>query len=58
MTRPRQQKFLDWFTDVTNDVPARGGAALSYDVAAFDNKAYAADFVQILKAYITYFTQQ
>ena len=54
----RQQKFLDWFTDVTNDVPARDGAALSYDVAAFNNKACAADFIQILKAYITYFTQQ
>lgn len=56
-TRARRQKFLDWFTDVTNDVPARAGAALSYDVAAFDTKSGAADFVQILKAYLTYFTQ-
>lgn len=28
--------FLDWFTDVTNDVPTRRGAALAYSTAAFD----------------------
>lgn len=53
----RQQKFLDWFTDVTIDEPAHAGAALGYDVAAFDGKAGVADLVQVLKAYITYYIQ-
>ena len=53
----RQQKFLDWFTDVTTDEPANAGAALAYDVAAFDGKAGVTDLVQVLKAYLTYYIQ-
>lgn len=54
---PRQQKFLDWFTDVTKDVPARDGAALSYDFARFDPSSGVADLVAIFRAYAAYFTQ-
>ena len=53
----RQRKFLDWFTDVTDDVPARKGAALAYDMARFDTKAGVTDFVQVLRAYLEYFVQ-
>lgn len=53
----RQQKFLDWFTDVADDEPAHAGAALAYDVAAFDAKSGVTDLVQVLKAYIAYYIQ-
>lgn len=52
-----QTNFLSWFTDVTNDVPSRKGAALSYDVAQFNGAASFTDFVQILVAYALYFMQ-
>jgi hypothetical protein len=53
----RQATFLNWFTDVTNDVPSHKGAAFSYDVAQFDGPAGFADFLQILVAYASYFMQ-
>ena len=52
-----QKNFLNWFTDVTNDVPSRKGAAFSYDVAQFNGAASFTDFVQILVAYALYFMQ-
>ncbi len=54
---PQQTNFLNWFTDVTNDVPSHKGAAFSYDVAQFNGSAGLTDFVQILVAYATYFMQ-
>jgi hypothetical protein len=54
---PQQTNFLNWFTDVTNDVPAHKGATFSYDVAQFNGSAGFTDFVQILVAYATYFMQ-
>jgi hypothetical protein len=53
-----QQKFLDWFTDVTNDVPAHAGAAFAYDVVTPNASSGVADFVQLFKAYVTYYYTQ
>jgi hypothetical protein len=52
-----QTNFLNWFTDVTDDVPSHKGAAFSYDVAQFNAPAGFTDFVQILVAYALYFMQ-
>ncbi|NYI87095.1 hypothetical protein HNR02_000418 [Amycolatopsis endophytica] len=47
----RQLTFLDWFTDVTNDVPARRGSHLAYDLAEFDVPGGALNFVALFHAY-------
>ncbi|NIH85031.1 hypothetical protein [Amycolatopsis granulosa] len=49
--RARQLTFLDWFTDVTNDVPARRGAHLAYDLAGFGAPGGALDFAALFRAY-------
>ncbi|KAA9162127.1 hypothetical protein FPZ12_012900 [Amycolatopsis acidicola] len=50
----KQLTFLDWFTDVTNDVPTRKGAALAYDLGQFDAPAGTVDLVAVAAAYARY----
>ncbi|MEU0463888.1 hypothetical protein ABZ215_07790 [Amycolatopsis sp. NPDC006131] len=47
----RQLTFLDWFTDVTNDVPAHRGSHLAYDLAEFDAPAGTLNFLALFTAY-------
>ncbi|ROS39700.1 hypothetical protein [Amycolatopsis thermoflava] len=47
----RQLTFLDWFTDVTNDVPARRGSHLAYDLAEFDVPGGTLNFLALFAAY-------
>ncbi|OXM61473.1 MULTISPECIES: hypothetical protein [Amycolatopsis] len=47
----RQLTFLDWFTDVTNDVPAHRGSHLAYDLAEFDVPGGTLNFLALFAAY-------
>ncbi|MEU0515213.1 MULTISPECIES: hypothetical protein [unclassified Amycolatopsis] len=47
----RQLTFLDWFTDVTNDVPAHRGSHLAYDLAEFDAPGGTLNFLALFTAY-------
>jgi hypothetical protein len=43
--------FLDWFTDVTNDVPTRRGAEIAYSTAAFDFPSGTVAMLALCQAY-------
>ncbi|PRX49282.1 hypothetical protein B0I33_103316 [Prauserella shujinwangii] len=52
--RPGQQRqvtFVDWFTDVTNDVPSRRGAELALDLAEFDAAGGTLSMLALFHAY-------
>lgn len=43
--------FLDWFTDVTNDVPTRRGSEVAYSTAAFDLPGGTVAMLALCQAY-------
>jgi len=45
--------FLDWFTDVTNDVPTRRGAHAAYSMSEFDLPAGTFATLALCRAYAT-----
>ncbi|WP_199432784.1 hypothetical protein [Qaidamihabitans albus] len=47
----RQLTFLDWFTDVGNDVPSRRGAELALDMAEFDAVGGTVSMLALFHAY-------
>ncbi|PXY26809.1 hypothetical protein BAY59_19445 [Prauserella coralliicola] len=49
-----QLTFVDWFTDVTNPVPARRGAELALDLAEFDAVGGPFSGLALLHAYAEY----
>lgn len=48
----RQVTFVDWFTDVTNAIPARRGAELALDMAEFDVSGGTLSMLALFRSYV------